>query len=84
MRRVEGCAPGSTARLVWVRNDDRHDGTLVMDVKPDDDLLASPGVPALRAPGTSTDPARDQRELLDRVQQLRSKASADSTRRPPG
>jgi S1-C subfamily serine protease len=84
MRRVEACVPGTTARLVWVRSDDRHDGTIVIDAKPDDDLLASPGAPALR-PNDPSDAARSQKELMDRVQQLRSKASADSsTRRPPG
>jgi S1-C subfamily serine protease len=83
MRRVEACTPGTNARLVWVRNDDRHDGTLVIEAKPDEELLASPSAPALR-PGEAGDAERTQKELLDRVQQLRSKASADSTRRPPG
>ncbi len=83
MRRVEAVEPGTSARLVWVRNDDRHDGTITIDAKPDDELLASPGVPALPRAGAS-DAERSQRELLDRVRQLRSKVSADSTRRPPG
>lgn len=85
MRRVEGCAPGTLGRLVWVRDENRYDGSILIEVKPDDELLASPEV-APQGPSRGTmDHERSERELLDRVHTLRSKASsADSTRRSPG
>ena len=46
MRRVEGSPPGTIVPLVWVRNEERREGRLVVGTKPDEDLVAVPRVPA--------------------------------------
>jgi serine protease Do len=72
MRRVEGSPPGTRAALVWVRNDGRFDGSLVVGAKPDDELLASPGGPPGGGSTMPSDPARPN-ELLERVKSLRGR-----------
>ena len=74
MRRVEGSVPGTTAALVWVRADERFDGTLVVGAKPDDELLASPGSPAGGGSLLPEDRTRSNEELLERMRELRSRA----------
>jgi serine protease Do len=84
MRRVEGSPPGTNAKLVWVRADERFDGTLVVGAKPDDELLASPGSPASGGSLLPEDRARTNEELLERVRTLRSRipgAAADTAGR---
>ncbi len=81
MRRVEGSPPGTSAALVWVRADERLDGTLVVGAKPDDELLANPGAPAAGGLLLPEDRARANDELLKRVRTLRTRppgAAADS------
>ena len=46
MRRVEGSPPGTVVPLVWVRNDERREGRLVVGEKPAEDLVAAPRGPA--------------------------------------
>ena len=84
MRHVEGSPPGTIVPLVWVRDEERHDGRLVVGARPDDDLLATPaGVGA-------ADSARQERaksELLERVRTLRAHppgAGVDSSRTRTG
>jgi serine protease Do len=84
MRRVEGSPPGTIAALVWVRADERIDGSLVVGAKPDDELLATPGTPAAGGSILPEDRARSNEELLERVRALRSRgpgAAADSVHR---
>jgi len=84
MRHVEGSPPGTIAALVWVRADERIDGSLVVGAKPDDELLATPGTPAAGGSILPEDRARSNEELLERVKTLRSRgpgASADSVHR---
>jgi len=84
MRHVEGSPPGTIAALVWVRADERIDGSLVVGAKPDDELLATPGTPAAGGSILPEDRARTNEELLERVKSLRSRgpgASADSVHR---
>jgi S1-C subfamily serine protease len=84
MRRVEGSPPGTIAALVWVRADERIDGSLVVGAKPDDELLATPGSPAAGGSILPEDRARSNEELLERVRTLRSRgpgASPDSVHR---
>ena len=84
MRRVEGSPPGTVAALVWVRADERLDGSLVVGAKPDDELLAIPGTPAAGGSILPEDRARSNEELLQRVRTLRSRApgaAADSANR---
>jgi S1-C subfamily serine protease len=84
MRRVEGSPPGTIAALVWVRGDERIDGSLVVGAKPDDELLATPNSPAAGGSILPGDRARSSEELLQRVKTLRSRgpgASPDSVHR---
>ena len=55
MRRVEGSPPGTIVPLVWVRNEERREGRLIVGAKPDDALLATPRE---RAPAIPPDSAR--------------------------
>jgi serine protease Do len=55
MRRVEGSPPGTIVPLVWVRNEERREGRLVVGAKPDDARLATPRE---RAPAIPPDTAR--------------------------
>jgi len=87
MRRVESVPPGTKAALVWVRGDDRFDGSLVVGAKPDDELLATPG-PGGPPPGATNAQLPELRPqsnpyLLERVRSMRSRggASADTVRR---
>jgi S1-C subfamily serine protease len=88
MRRVEGVPPGTKAALVWVRGDDRFDGSLFVGAKPADELLAEPA-PSTGAPpgagGAQLPELRPQTNpyLLERVRSMRSQAgaSADTVRR---
>jgi serine protease Do len=73
MRRVEGSPPGTRSALVWVRADERFDGTLVIGAKPDDELLASPGTPASGGSILPEDRVRTNEELLERMKTLRSR-----------
>jgi S1-C subfamily serine protease len=52
MRRVEGSPPGTIVPLVWVRNEERREGRLIVGTKPDEDLVAAPRIPA-SAPDTT-------------------------------
>jgi serine protease Do len=84
MRRVEGSPPGTVAALVWVRAEERLDGSLVVGAKPDDELLAIPGAPAAGGSILPEDRARSNEELLEKVRTLRSRApgaAADSAAR---
>jgi len=86
-RRVESVPPGTKAALVWVRGDDRFDGSLVVGAKPDDELLATPGGggPPPGAANAQLPELRPQSNpyLLERVRSMRSRggASADTVRR---
>ena len=42
MRRVEGSPPGTIVPLVWVRDEERREGRLVVGEKPAEDLVAAP------------------------------------------
>jgi membrane-associated protease RseP (regulator of RpoE activity) len=100
MRRVEGSAPGARAQLVWVRGDDRLDGSLVVGAKPDDELLATPGPAIGGVPGTGLAPTPPPAaggaqlpelrpdgspNLMDRVRGVKKTgASPDTARRAPG
>ena len=76
MRRVEGSPPGTRAALVWVRADERFDGTLVVGAKPDEEELAGPeGAGGSILPG---DRARQSEELLERVRTLRTRTPGAS------
>jgi len=82
MRRVEGSPPGTIVPLVWVRNDERHEGKLVVGARPDAELLATPA-----AAGAAIDSAREaqsREQLLEKVRTLRAKppGAADSSRTP--
>jgi S1-C subfamily serine protease len=46
MRRVEASPPGTIVPLVWVRNEERREGRLVVGEKPADDLVAAPRGPS--------------------------------------
>lgn len=85
MRRVEGSPPGTIVPLVWVRDEERHEGRLVVTARPEADLLATP------VPGAGgLDTARQERtreELLERVRRLRARpagAPGDTSRAGPG
>ncbi len=81
MRRVEGNPPGTLAALVWVRGEERFDGSLVVGAKPDDELLASPGSPAAGGSLLPEGRVRTNEDLLERVRTLRMRgrgAAADS------
>jgi serine protease Do len=95
MRRVEGSPPGTVAQLVWVRNDERFEGRLVVGSKPDEELLAAPPRASATASGaaaTTAGPATDSsghtpgaQDLLERVRTLRARgAAADTSRVHPG
>ena len=100
MRRVESSPPGTTADLVWVRDEIRHDGRLVVSARPED-LLAEGDHPTGPAEGVGGAVARPpvsgpaSREVLARrIEALRilraGQAPADSghpapeSPRPPG
>jgi serine protease Do len=87
MRRVEGSPPGTRAALVWVRADERFDGTLVVGAKPDEEQLAGPGPPQVGGSALPEDRARTNEDLLERVRTLRLKtpgAAPDTNRAHPG
>jgi serine protease Do len=81
MRRVEGSPPGTVVPLVWVRDEERREGRLVVGAKPDDELLA---IPTRGEPEPArVNEAREQ--LLERMRALRRTSPAtapDSTGRP--
>ncbi len=81
MRHVEGSPPGTIVPLVWVRDEERHEGKLVVGARPDDDLLATPAAGV--GTSDSLNEARTREELLERVRTLRARPAGapDSTRK---
>ncbi len=73
MRRVEGSPPGTIVPLVWVRNDERREGKLVVGARPDDELLATPAAAGSTGGGDSLHDAKTHDELLERVRTLRAR-----------
>ncbi len=73
MRRVEGSPPGTIIPLVWVRNDERREGKLVVGARPDDELLATPAGAGATSGEDSLRDVKSHDELLERVRALRAK-----------
>jgi serine protease Do len=85
MRRVEGSPPGTIVPLVWVRDEERHEGRLVVTARPEDDLLATPVGAAGRVDAERRE--RNREQLLERVNTLRRRppgAASDTSRGRPG
>lgn len=84
MRRVEGSPPGTIVPLVWVRDEERREGRLVVGARPDAELLATPA----GAGGVdSAQQEKDRVRLLERMKTLRGLApgaAVDTSRGRPG
>jgi serine protease Do len=81
MRRVENSLPGTIVPLVWVRDEERREGRLIIGARPDDALLATPMA------GGGADAGRkesDRVRLLQRMDTLRGLAPIDTSRGRPG
>jgi len=84
MRRVEGSPPGTIVPLVWVRDDERREGRLVVGARPDDELLAMPA--GAGGGGDAVREAKTQKELRERVRMLRARTpvAPDTSRAKTG
>jgi serine protease Do len=87
MRRVEGSPPGTIVPLVWVRDDERREGRLVVGARPDSELLATPANGGAAHGADSVRQGLDRERLLERMRTLRGLApgaASDTSRGRPG